>query len=205
MSGKWTMRRVEVGLTGGIACGKSEAAGILADHGVPVLDTDEVARDLLVKGHPVSKSVVDAFGRGILAPDGSIDRAVLGERVFRDGAERERLNAIVHPAVRTHWGSWLAERRTRGEPGVVVIPLLFEVGATEGWTAVVCVTAREEIVLARLRRRGLSPEQSRLRIAAQMPVAEKAARADIVIENNGTRRELRARVLTMWRTVIEKE
>ncbi len=199
------MRRVDVGLTGGIACGKSEAAQVLKDLGVAVLDTDTVAHELMAPGLPVFEAVVKRFGEAILADDGRIDREVLGDRVFRDPGEREALNALVHPAVRAAWQEWVAERRERGESGVVAIPLLFEVGATEGWTAIVCISAPETIMVDRLRRRGLSEEEAQLRVQAQMPVDEKARRSDYIIENDRTLNDLKERVTATWRQIIEKE
>ena len=199
------MRRVDVGLTGGIACGKSEAAQVLKDLGVAVLDTDTVAHELMEPGRPIFEAVVKRFGDTILADDGRIDRAVLGDRVFRDPGEREALNALVHPAVGTAWQEWVAERRERGESGVVAIPLLFEVGATEGWTAIVCISAPETIMVDRLRRRGLSEEEAQLRVQAQMPVDEKARRSDYIIENDRTLNDLKERVTATWRQIIEKE
>jgi dephospho-CoA kinase len=197
--------RVAVGLTGGIACGKSEVARILTELGVAVLDTDQVAHRLMEPGRPVFQAVVKRFGESILGGDGRIDRGVLGGRVFRDPVERAALNALVHPAVGRAWKRWLAEQGERGASAVVAIPLLFEVGATGGWTSVVCVSAPEAMVIARLRRRGMSEEDAQLRVKAQMPVEEKARRADVVIVNDGTLDNLKERVTETWQQIIEKE
>jgi len=199
------MGRADVGLTGGIGCGKSEVARILAEDGVPVLDTDKIAHELMTPGNRPYDDVVDAFGDSILATDGRIDRKILGERVFGNESERKLLNSLVHPAVRRRWQIWVDERRAREESAVVVIPLLFETGAVRGWDAIVCVTADEKLVRDRLKGRGLSAEQADERIEAQMPVEEKASRADYTIENSGTLKELENRVRTTWAAIVDKE
>ena len=199
------MGRAEVGLTGGIGCGKSEVARILEKDGIPVLDTDEVAHALMAPGETTYESVVGAFGDSILGKDGRIDRKVLGARVFGNASERKFLNSLVHPEVRRYWQSWVDERRAQDDSAVVVIPLLFETGATRGWTAIVCVTAEDQLVRERLKSRGLSAEQAEQRIAAQMQVEEKASRADYVIENSGTLEELAHRVRTTWTAIADKE
>ena len=197
-------RRVEVALTGGIACGKSAAAAVLESAGVAVLDTDRVAHEVMAPGEPVYAAVVEAFGREILAPQGAIDRAVLGEKVFRSEEARAVLNALVHPAVRRRWRAWVAERRAADESCVVAIPLLFEAGVAAGWTAIVCVTAEDAVARERLRARGWTDAQARRRIAAQMPVEEKAARSDYVIANNGTLEDLKRKVLRTWREIRQQ-
>ena len=197
-------RRVEVALTGGIACGKSAAAAVLESAGVAVLDTDRVAHEVMAPGEPVYAAVVEAFGREILAPQGAIDRAVLGEKVFRSEEARAVLNALVHPAVRRRWRAWVAERRAADESCVVAIPLLFEAGVAAGWTAIVCVTAEDAVARERLRARGWTDAQARRRIAAQMPVEEKAARSDYVIANNGTLEDLKRKVLKTWREIRQQ-
>lgn len=196
---------IRVGLTGGIACGKSEVKRILATLDVAVLDTDDVARASMQPGQDVFAAVVDAFGDGILAADGTIDRGVLGDRVFSNETERETLNRLVHPAVRRQWRAWQRERDAEGAATVVVIPLLFESGFTDGWTAIVCVAAGDDRVRDRLRRRGLTDEQARQRIAAQWPLEKKMEQSDYVIRNDGTLDELHARVVDTWGRIIEKE
>ncbi len=177
-------------VTGGIACGKSEAGRLLASGNVQVLDTDSLAHELMRKGRPVHQRVVETFGDEILAPDGEIDRAALGAQVFADARKRETLNGLVHPAVMEAADEWAAHCRAADEDAAVLVPLLFETGWTTGWDAVVCIAANEETVFQRLEKRGLSREEARRRIAAQMPLKEKTARADFVIENNGTLEEL---------------
>lgn len=198
-------QRADVGLTGGIACGKSEVGKILMSWGIPVLDTDRVAHELMEPGTPIYAEVIQQFGQAVLGADGRIDRRILGGVVFADAEARRRLNRLVHPAVGERWRAWREERRAQGESAVVMVPLLFEVGATEGWTSIVCVAAPESLVVQRLRGRGWSEEEAKQRIASQMPLEEKRRRADVVIENDGTLEALRERVRAAWQRILAKE
>lgn len=186
-----------IGVTGGIACGKSEVGRILAEAGVEVRDTDIMARETMKIGGAAYDDVVSHFGRTILREGGTIDRGTLGARVFADEAERAALNRMVHPHVRRAWKEWAADVRARNMTGAVLIPLLFEVGAETDVDVVWCVAASEERVLDRLARRGLSKEQARLRIASQMPLSEKKRRSDYVIENNGALEDLKNETLRL--------
>lgn len=194
-----------IGITGGIACGKSEVGRILDRHGVPVLDADDVAHRLLQPGTSVHRRVVRAFGPGVVGPGGAIDRARLGAIVFADDLARARLNRIVHPAVRRERDRWLADMRRRHPVAAVIIPLLFEVGATKGWDAVICVAARRTDVLARLRKRGLATSAAASRIRAQWPLKRKIEGSDYVIWNKGTRRELERATLRTLKNILRKE
>lgn len=198
-------RVVAVGWTGGIACGKSTAAGMVEEMGVPVLDTDRVAHEVMAPGLPVYERVVERFGPGILTEAGEIDRRILGSRVFREPAARMDLNRLVHPAVGDAWRAWLRERAQRAESGVVMIPLLFEVGAAEGWDAIVCVAATEETVVRRLAARGLDRDEAMARIGAQWPIETKVRGADHVIWNDDSLDNLRARVTETWRRITGQE
>jgi dephospho-CoA kinase len=184
-------------ITGGIACGKTETGRILSAEGFKVLDCDFLAHELMAAGRPVFQAVVDFFGADVLAADGEIDRVLLGRRVFSDPVARAELNRLTHPAVLETARRWRQECIESGEDAAVLVPLLFETGWTDGWDAVVCLTATEEEVFRRLEQRGLSRDEARRRIAAQWPLHEKAARAEIVIENNETPEALRRRVLEM--------
>ena len=186
---------VILGITGGIACGKTETGRILSAEGFKVLDSDFLAHELMGKGRSVYAAVVKQFGDAILAEDGEIDRARLGKKVFADPQAREALNRLVHPAVIAAAKEWIEECREAQEDAAVLVPLLFEAGWTEGWDAVICVTAPEEPIFQRLEKRGLSREEARKRIAAQMPQSEKAAKADFIIENGGTPDALRSRIM----------
>lgn len=184
-----------LGITGGIACGKTETGRILSSEGFKVLDSDFLAHELMRKGRAVYRKVIEYFGDGILAADGEIDRKKLGQKVFSDPQAREALNRLVHPAVIESATNWIRECRESGEDAAVLVPLLFEAGWTAGWDAVVCVTAPEEQVIQRLEKRGLPKAEAMRRIGAQMPQQEKAARADFTVENGGTPDALRDRII----------
>ncbi len=189
-----------LGLTGGIGTGKSTVSGILRELGATVIDADEGTRAVQAPGSEGLRRIVEAFGPGILTPAGELDRAALAEIAFHDRAARERLNGIVHPLVRL----WMAERQAeaaeRGDAVAVLdIPLLFEARGAGVFETVVLVYAPEELQLRRLvGLRGMSPEQARARIAAQMPIEEKRRLATHVIDNTGDRAALRREVERVW-------
>lgn len=178
-------------VTGGIACGKSEVGRVLGEMGFEVCDADRVAHGLMKKGTPVYRQVVARFGERILLADGEISRPILGKTVFGNPEERNALNGLVHPAVREKLAGWIAEKRTMGKDAAVLVPLLFESGMeTLEWDAILCVSSSEELVFQRLEKRGLSRSEAALRVASQMPLAEKEQRSDQVLPNLGTLDEL---------------
>jgi dephospho-CoA kinase len=189
-----------VGLTGGIGTGKSTVASMLRELGATVIDADEGTRAVQAPGSEGLRLLVEEFGRGILTATGELDRARLAEIAFRDPDARRRLNDIVHPLVRR----WMAERQQeaaeRGDPLVVLdIPLLFEARGAGAFETAVLVYAPEAVQLDRLvRLRGMSEEQARARIAAQMPIEEKRRLATHVIENTGSVADLRRAVERTW-------
>ncbi len=183
-----------IGVTGGIACGKSTVARYLMEAGIPVCETDQVAHELMQPDGPAYAGVVQRFGTGICRADGTIDRRALAVRVFGDEQERAALNALVHPHVRRAWRTWAGDLQARGCAVAVVIPLLFEVGAERDVDVVVCVSAPLAAVKARLQQRGLTATEVAQRLKAQWPLAEKRRRADFVIENTGSEADLRAQV-----------
>jgi len=193
-----------VALTGGIACGKSAVAGFWRQWGAETLDADDVAHELLAPGGECVRAVAEAFGPEVLAPDGGVDRRRLGRIVFADPNARRRLEALVHPAVVRRMREWAADIRRGGRFGVAVIPLLFEAGLEREWDAVVCVASAEPAVMERLAKRGLSPDEAQARIASQWPVREKCARADRVIENNGSLAELESACRAAWTDMTEQ-
>ena len=176
-----------IGLTGGIATGKSSFAAALRAAGAPVLDADQLARAAVAKGTPGLASLVAEFGSDILTTTGDLDRRRMGARVFADPEERARLEAIVHPAVRA---LFRAERDRLSAEGHSLafydVPLLYEAGLANEVELVVVVWAPRASQLARLAARdGLSAEEAAARLAAQLPIDDKAARADVVVLNDG--------------------
>lgn len=187
-----------VGLTGGIGSGKTTVAGMLATRGAVVLDSDLLARDAVEPGTPGFDAVVARFGDGVVGADGFLDRAALASVVFADAAARADLEAIVHPEVRRHIAEAVAAHADTDDVVVVDSPLLIETGAHERFPLVVVVTAPADARLERLAADGMSGDDVRVRMAAQMPLEEKARHADLLIDNGGTERELEAQVDELW-------
>lgn len=186
---------LSVALTGNVASGKSAVAGIWREAGVPVVSADDLARRVVEPGSTALAEIEAEFGAGILAPDGSLDRAELRNRVFGDEAARMRLEAILHPRIEKLRGEWLEARRDEGNDLVVSeIPLLFEIGAEDRFDATVLVHAPARERLRRmLASRELEEEEARRIMAAQMDPEAKRERADYVLDNDGSREELEAR------------
>ncbi|QQE63439.1 dephospho-CoA kinase [Leptolyngbya sp. BL0902] len=176
-----------IGLTGGIATGKSTVSQYLQDtHQIPVLDADVYARQAVNVGSPVLAAIVDRYGAAMLNPDGSLNRGQLGEVVFHDAQEKAWLEQQIHPVVRQCFQAAMAD--LADAPIVVqAIPLLFEAGLTDQVTEIWVVACTLDQQRQRLmERNGLSLEQAEARIASQMPLSEKIALADVVLDNSGT-------------------
>ena len=175
------------GLTGGLGTGKSTVAAQLRRRGVPVIDADALARDVVAPGSPGLAEVVAAFGAGVLR-DGALDRAHVASLVFADPEARRRLEAITHPRIQALRDARLAELEAAGEPLVCYeVPLLFERGLEQSLRPVVVVSAPEPMQIERARQRdGASEAMVRARLDAQLPVADKVSRADYVIDNSGS-------------------
>jgi dephospho-CoA kinase len=182
---------VRIALTGGIATGKSYVRARLDALGVPTIDADTLAREAVRPGTAALDRIVERFGPGVLQPDGTLDRRALGTVVFADEAARRDLEAIVHPAVRQAIAAWFAERRRLGAPlAVADIPLLFETRRARAFDMVLVTACSPEEQVDRVRQRdGLSEEEARARVAAQIPIDEKVRRADHVIRTDGSREE----------------
>lgn len=193
---------MRIGVTGGIASGKTLVSDTLARLGAVVIDADLLAREVVEPGTDGLAEIVERFGPGILGDDGALDRPALGEIVFSDEAARADLNAIVHPRVRAR----AREIDAAAPEGAVVahiIPLLVETGQQDAYHGVLVVDAPDEIRRARLmRRNGLSAEQARARIDAQATREERLAAADWVIDNSGTPEETVAQVERWWVTAV---
>ena len=190
---------IAIALTGSAGSGKSAVAKVWEGRGVPVVRADDLARAAVAPGSDGLHAVAGAFGREVLAPEGTLDRALLRRRVFRDPEARGRLEKILHPRIRALRDEWLADRREEGEGFVAAeIPLLFETGMEGEFDATVLVLAPKESCLERMvRRRGLAWEEASAIWKAQMDPGEKRRRADHVIDNDGTLEELREKALEL--------
>ena len=175
-----------LGLTGGVGMGKSTAARLLKKAGLPVVDSDDLAREVVQPGTDALAEIAAEFGEGFLNSDGSMNRVKMASTVFQDDAARKRLEAIIHPRVRVGWEKQIEQWREQKRPvGVVVIPLLFEVDLQDSFDAVVCVACTANTQRARLRERNWDDAQITARIAAQMDIAQKMDLADHVLWNEG--------------------
>jgi len=196
------MRRfLLVGLTGGIATGKSTVSTMFAHLGAKVVDADLLAREVVMPGQPALAEIVSKFGAGVLQPDGHLDRKKLGTIVFGDPERRKRLEQITHPAIHTRQQRVLSVYEEEAFEGVVLwdAAVLIESGGHKRMDKLVVVLTDPDTELARLMARdGMGKQEARGRIAAQMPVAEKAKLADYVIDNSGTRAETERRVRLVY-------
>jgi dephospho-CoA kinase len=185
---------VRVGLTGGVASGKSTVSAILTELGAVVIDADLLAREVIAPGTEGLAEVVAVFGPEVLAPDGSLDRPKMGALVFADPGRRKALEAIIHPRVRAR----AAEIEAAAPPGSVVvhdIPLLTETGQAASFEAVIVVDVPVEVQVDRMVRiRGMSEDDARARVAAQATREDRLAIATYVVDNSGTLDDLRRRV-----------
>ncbi|MFP5503817.1 MAG: dephospho-CoA kinase [Candidatus Sericytochromatia bacterium] len=191
-----------IGLTGGIAPGKTAVSHLLAARGAAIIDTDLLAREVVEPGNPAYQDIVGDFGEGVLRPDGALDRAKLGAVVFADAEARRRLNGYTHPRIRQLMMERVAALQASATPppaAVLVIPLLFENGldalVEESWLVKVDPEVQKERLM---RRDGFSPAEAEQRIASQMPLAEKLERATRVIDNSGDLSALDAEVDRVW-------
>ena len=198
---------MRIALTGGIACGKSTLAKFLRELGIRLLDADDVVHELEAPGGAAVPAIVARFGAGILAADGSVDRPKLAGIVFADAAARRDLEAILFPRVGCRLRAFTSEAARRGRPPstaplyIAIIPLLFESHWEGDYDIILAITSPLECQIHRMMRtRGYSRVQAEARLAAQMPVAEKAARADFVVVNDSTHEHLKdeARRLVAW-------
>ncbi|HEY3367750.1 MAG TPA: dephospho-CoA kinase [Symbiobacteriaceae bacterium] len=192
-----------IGLTGGIASGKSTVSRYLRNLGAPVVDADAIVHELQAPGSPLLAEIAAEFGAELIRPDGSLDRVRLGQIIFADSARRQRLEAIVHPRVRERMWAEVARYRQEGRPAVVLdIPLLFEGGLHKDMDQVWLVWVDRATELARLMARdGLTPAEAERRLAAQMDLDAKRAFAGLVFDNRGTSAQLAAQVESAWRQV----
>ncbi len=199
---------VRVGLTGGIATGKSYVTNRLRDAGLPVIDADQLARDAVAPGSDGLRAVAERFGAGVLDASGALDRSALGAIVFADRLARTDLEAIIHPEVRWRIDAWFADLAASGYrgPAIADIPLLFETGRTHDFDVVVVVACEPATQRTRLMARDrLSEAEADARLAAQWPIAEKVESADRVVMTDGTFADTDAQVamLARWLRSVE--
>ena len=175
-----------IGITGGVGMGKSTAAKLLREQGVPVVDSDDLARKVVAVGEPALAEIADTFGAEFLDAKCKLDRGKMAAHIFGNDAERKKLEAIIHPRVRERWLAQMETWRADDVPlGVVVIPLLFEVGAEAEFDFIICVACTGNTQRERLRGRGWDDAQIAGRIAAQMEATKKIERADQVLWTEG--------------------
>lgn len=197
-----------VGLTGGVACGKSTVARLLSeDHDVRVIDADQVAREVVEPGQPAHKEIQTAFGPQVFTPEGLLDRAAMRQRVFTDPESKRLLESITHPAIRRTIASRLLEWAQAGvHSAVVEAALLVETGGYRQYPELLVVIAAPKTQLSRLQRRDkLQAVEAAKIIASQMSNAEKQAVATEVILNNGDRETLRTRVSQVWANILSRQ
>ena len=193
-----------IGLTGGIASGKSTVAQLLRDKGVPVIDADVAARAVVAPGTPGLAKLVQEFGEGILDAEGALDRASMRARIVSDPNARARLNAVTHPAIRLWIGDKIASELAKGHANVVVeAALLVETGGYRMYPSLIVVSCDPDVQLKRVMSRDQqSEEQARAFIATQLPLAEKEAVATHVIRNDAGLSELAQAVDSVWQQIV---
>jgi len=197
---------LKVGLTGGIASGKSTVSKIFASFGAKVLDADEVAREVLLPGQPAWTRLRQAFGQEFFRPDGTVRRKQLRRLVFADAEKRSQLNAIVHPEVMKEIDRRSEILSSSVQNGVLLVdvPLLLEVGVANRFDKVVVVYVSERVQINRLQQRdGISEKEAKQALNAQMALSKKVEQADYLIDNSGTLEETRSQVEKVWEALIK--
>ncbi|MGC5771145.1 dephospho-CoA kinase [Paenibacillus pabuli] len=190
---------MNIGLTGGIATGKSSVSAFLASKGALLIDADVIAREVMLPGHPVLTAAVQRFGQAILNEDGTLDRKKLGSIVFQSSEERKALEAITHPAIRKEMRERAAAYELEHPDKLVVsdIPLLYESGLEDGFEEVMVVYVPRSVQRERLMSRdGMTAEQAEARMDVQMDIEDKKQRADIVIDNSGLWSETEKQIIS---------
>lgn len=177
-----------IGLTGSIASGKSTVAKMIQSYNLPIVDADQVARQVVEPGSPTLLKIAEVFGQDVISEDGTMNRAKVGNLIFHDETKRQQLNAIIHPAIREEMIRQRDEFISYGEKNVFMdIPLLFESKLEHFVEKIIVVSVTEDVQLERLmERNGLTEEEAKARIATQIPVKDKEALADAVIYNNSS-------------------
>ena len=191
---------MNIGLTGGIGCGKSTALEFFRQAGATVIETDAVVRTLLATDEELIQMIREAFGDGVIDAEGKVDRATLASKVFNNSEALALLESFVHPRVRDHWTRQLRENH----PVLIVeIPLLFEKDLHGNFSTTICVSSHPEVQERRLKARGMSESQIQNRRKRQLSLEEKMRRADIIIHNNGSLEHLREQVEWVMKRLSE--
>jgi dephospho-CoA kinase len=195
-----TPQMKRIALTGGIGTGKSHVRAVLAALGVPTIDADTLARDVVAHGTPGFDAVVATFGRGILTADGDLDRRALGALVFADPAKRHELEAILHPAIKGAIDQWFASLDQSAQPFAIAdIPLLYEVGLDKEYDEVIVTACTPQNQVRRIMARdNLDAAEVQRRLEAQLPIDEKVKRANHVIDTNGSLVQTNAQVHKLY-------
>lgn len=193
-----------VGLTGGIGSGKSTVARFLGEHGAVIVDADVFARDAVRAGSDAFEAVVRRFGDEVVGPDGELDRPKLASIVFADRAALADLEAIVHPEVRRMIADRIQAELDTDHVVVLVNPLLIEMGAHRDCDVVVVISADPETQVARTVARGMDEADVRARLAAQLPIEERARAADVLLDNEDTLERLEAEVAVLWASLAAR-
>lgn len=197
---------MKIGLTGGIACGKSTVGAMLVQLGAALVDADQVAREVVLPGEPALGKIAAAFGSEVLHADGSLNRGALGNIVFQNPGKRRELESIVHPAIRERMKEQIQqhEEQSPGIPVIADVPLLYETGQDKQYEQVIVVYIPRELQLKRLMERNpdLTKDQALGRIEAQLDIEEKRRRADWVIDNSGDIEATRLQVEALWGRIV---
>lgn len=195
---------MNIGLTGGIACGKSTVAQMLVAKGAVLIDADQVAREVVLPGTPALALIAEQFGPQVIQEDGSLDRKALGQQIFHHEPRRKQLEQILHPRIRALMTSRM-EQAEKDKPDRLVVadvPLLYESGLVHHYDKVMVVYVPEAMQISRLMKRdGLSEQEAMSRIQAQLPIEEKKGKADYVIDNSGSLEQTRKQVDAFWESM----
>lgn len=195
--------RLIIGLTGGIASGKTITGDILAELGAYIIDADEIAHSILKKGQEGWKGIVECFGSKVLADSGEIDRSVLGEIVFNNEKKRHILESVTHPIIIQKIKKEIDEAKKEERVIVLIVPLLYETNMDKLVDQVLVIYVDRETQFARLqKRKGISRSEARKRIDAQLSLEKKKKMADLVIDNRGTKKELKDKVINLWEKLL---
>jgi dephospho-CoA kinase len=191
-----------IGLTGGIGSGKSTVSALLAARGAVIIDADAITKELQQPGMPVFEAMVERFGPGIVAADGTLDRQAVAEIVFNDAAALQDLNDIVHPAVGAETTRRILEQAETDHLVVLDIPLLVESAGKRDVAGIVVVDLDPEVALGRLLERGMREDDARARMARQASREERLAKASVVLDNSGTIADLEAQIDAEWARIL---